>query len=161
MKNIGLLFIIFNGILILNSCSEDDAQPCPQTEVISMQINGQVKQFHIDGNGIDLDRDGSGHTLSLWLSTGVFQPQQDSYAITIKLPYKKTGTNIIEKFNYFRVQNGSSAESDFVEGELQSEVIINTNSCFSATFSGRTIVDGNEIVITEGTITHIYNEPFE
>ena len=160
MKNIQYLFIIFNALLILNSCSEDDkAELCPQNEVITMQINGEVEEFDISGRGIELDTDGSGHTLVLYLFTGVFHPQQDSYAITVKLPYRRTGTNIIEEFSYFRVQNGISEESDFVEGELESEVIINTNSCFRATFSGRSIVDGNEIIISEGIINHIYDEP--
>ncbi|MCB0445355.1 MAG: hypothetical protein KDC68_06855 [Gelidibacter sp.] len=94
-----------------------------------MKINGELKQFEVNGRGIDLDNDGSGYTLSLWLFTGVLQPQQDSYAITLKLPYKSTGGNIIEEFNYFRTQNGTSVESDFVaQGELESNVIVNTNS---------------------------------
>lgn len=163
MKKFRNLLIAFVGFTSLNSCSnDDDSNPCPQAEIISMKINGELKQFDINGWGIDLDNDGSGHTLSLWLFTGVLQPQQDSYAITLKLPYKNTGVNIIEEFNYFRVQNGASAESDFVvQGELESSVIINTNSCFSATFSGNAMVNGNEIVITDGIIEHIYDEPFD
>ncbi len=164
MKEIRNLLFILTGLILLNSCSSDDdnSNPCPQSEIISMKINGELKQFEVNGWGIDLDNDGSGHTLSLWLFTGVLQPQQDSYAITLKLPYKNTGTNIIEEFIYFRVQNGTSAESDFViEGELESNVVVNTNSCFSATFSGSAIVNGNEIVITDGIVEHIYDEPFD
>ena len=109
------LIIIFISLIILNSCSndDDDSQSCPQTEIASMEINDESKQFDINGWGIDLDNDGTGHTLSLWLMTGVLQPQQDTYAITIKLPYKQTGNNIIEEINYFRVQNGTSSEIDF------------------------------------------------
>ncbi|WP_299254035.1 hypothetical protein [uncultured Lacinutrix sp.] len=164
MKKNRYLLIILISFLLLNSCSDDDddaIQTCPQTEIASMKINGELKQFEINGRGIDLDNDGSGHTLSLWLFTGVFQPQQDSYAVTIELPYKKTGTNIIEGFNYFRVQNATSTEGDFVEGEFKSKVIVNTNSCFSASFSGHAIIDGNEIVITEGIVKHVYDEPFD
>ena len=162
MKKILHLLLVFNCFLILNSCSDDDnIQTCPQTEIASIEINDELKQFDINGWGIDLDNDGTGHTLSLWLHTGVFQPQQDTYDIIIKLPYKQTGNNIIEEFNYLRVQNGTSSEIDFVEGEFESEVITNTNSCFSATFSGRVTVDGNEIIITEGIIEHIYDEPFD
>jgi hypothetical protein len=165
MKKIRHLLIVFTSFLLLNSCSDDDdnddVQTCPQTEIASMKINSELKQFEINGRGIDSDNDGSGHTLSVFLLTGVFQPQQDSYAVTIKLPYKKTGTNIIEEFNYFRVQNGTSAEGDFVQGEFESTVTVNTNSCFSASFSGRAIIDGNEIVITEGIVEHVYDQPFD
>ncbi|HAT75264.1 MAG TPA: hypothetical protein DCS19_00055, partial [Flavobacterium sp.] len=120
-----------------------------------------VKQFQISGWGLDLDNDNSGHTLTLQIFSGILNPQQDSYAITLKLPYKKTGTNIIEEFNYFRVQNTSSFEGNFVPGELQSKVKVNRNTCFSATFSGRAIIDGNEIIITEGIINHVYSNPFD
>lgn len=163
MKKVYYLLIVITGILTFNSCSDDDeVQTCPQTEIVTMKINGELKQFEVNGWGIDLDNDGSGYTLSLWLFTGVLLPQQDSYAITLKLPYKETGTNIIEEFNYFRVQNGTSAESNFiVEGVLESNVTVNTNSCFSATFSGNAMVDGNEIVITDGIVEHVYDEPFD
>jgi len=158
------LIIIFISLIILNSCSDDDddSQSCPQTEIASMKINDEQKQFDINGWGIDSDNDGTGHTLSLWLMTGVLQPQQDTYAITIKLPYKQTGNNIIEELNYFRVQNGTSSEIDFVaQGELVSNVIVNTNSCFSATFSGSVFLDGNEIIIENGIVEHVYDEPFD
>ena len=94
--------------------------------------------------------------------TGVLQPQQDTYAITIKLAYKQTGNNIIEVFNYFRVQNGTSSEIDVVaQGELESNVIVNTNSCFSATIFGSVMLNGNEIIIENGIVEHIYDDPFD
>ena len=162
MKNIKCSLIIFFSLLILSSCSnENEAQTCPQTENISMKINGEVKQFEISGWGIDINNNGLGHTLTLQIFTGVLYPQQDSYDITLKLPYKRTGTDIIEEFNYFRVQNGSSAEGNFVLGEFDSRVTVNKNTCFSATFSGRAIIDGNEIIITEGIINHVYSDPFD
>lgn len=162
MRNIRCLLIVFISLFILNSCSGDDDSPsCPTTENISMKINGELKQFTISGWGIDLDNDGSGHTLSLWIYNGVFNPQQDTYQIILKLPYKKTGSNVIEEFYYSRTQNGSSSEVDFVTGEFQSKVTINKNTCVSATFSGNVVLDGNEIVITEGVFNHVYSEPFD
>jgi len=161
MRNIRYILIIFVSQFILNSCSDDDGPDCPASENISMKINGEIKQFVVSGRGIHLDNDNSGHTLSLKISAGVFGPTQDSYAVTLKLPYKKTGVNIIEEFNYFRVQNLSSYEGDFVMGELQSNVTVNKNTCFSATFSGKAIINGNEIIITEGIINHTYADPFD
>ena len=81
--------------------------------------------------------------------------------ITRKDGRKKTGSNIIEEFNYLRVQNGTSSEVNFVSGEFQSKVTDNKNTCFSGTFSGRVVVDGNEIVITEGILNHVYTNPFD
>lgn len=147
---------------MLNGCSDDDSQICPQTEIASMEINKELKQFDIYGRGIDLDNDGTGHTLSLYLMTGVLQPQQDTYAITFKLPYKQTGKNIIEELHYFRVQNGTASEIDFVaQGVLENNVLVNTNSCFSATFSGSVLLNGTEISIEDGIVEHSYDEPFD
>jgi hypothetical protein len=161
MRNIKYSLMIFASLFVQQSCSkEKDATTCPETEYISMKINGETMQFKASGRGIDLNEDGLGHTLSLFNFAGVLSPKQDSYSITLKLPYKKTGIDIIEEFSYFRVQNTSSARVDFVQGELHSEVNVNTNTCFSATFSGRAIIDGNEIIITEGTMNRIYSEPF-
>ena len=161
MKNILYLLLILTSSFTLSSCSKDNETPaCPQSENISMKINGEFKQFQISGRGIDLDNDNSGHTLTLQLFSGVIYPQQDSYYITLKLPYKKTGNNIIEEFNYNRIQNLSSSEANFVLGELKSSVTVNKNTCFSATFSGRAIIDGNEIIIIEGIINHVYSNPF-
>ncbi len=126
-----------------------------------MKINGEIKQFQISGRGIDLDNDNSGHTLTLYIHNGVLTPQQDTYDITLKLSYKKTGTNIFEEFNYLRVQNGNSSQVNFILDELQNKVTVNKNTCFSATFSGHAVIDGNEIIITEGIINHIYNDPFD
>lgn len=156
-------FLILSCLPILNCCSnDDDSQICPQTKIASMEINEELKQFDTNGWGIDLDNDGTGHSLSLWLTAGVLQPQQDTYAITIKLPYKQTGTNIIESFSYFRVEGGTSNEIDFVaQGALESNVMVNTNSCFSATFSGSVFFNENEVVIENGVVEHIYDEPFD
>ncbi|MGL2964158.1 hypothetical protein ACSVH2_10105 [Flavobacterium sp. RSB2_4_14] len=162
MKNSLYSLLFFFSLTIFSSCSKDnDTQTCPESEIISMKINGELRQFQIIGWGIDLENDNSGYTLTLQIFSGVFSPQQDSYDITLKLPYKKTGTNIMEEFHYFRVQNGSSSEGDFVQGELQSKVTVNKNTCFSATFSGRAIIDGNEVTITEGIINHVYSDPFD
>ena len=162
MKNYLHLVLICFSLPILNCCSDDDSQICPQTEIASMEINKELKQFDIYGRGIDLDNDGTGHTLSLYLMTGVLQPQQDTYAITFKLPYKQTGKNIIEELHYFRVQNGTASEIDFVaQGVLESNVLVNTNSCFSATFSGSVLLNGTEISIEDGIVEHSYDEPFD
>ncbi|PKD17304.1 hypothetical protein APR41_18575 [Salegentibacter salinarum] len=165
MKKYLHFLIIFVSLPILNCCSDDDdddSQTCPQTEIASMKINGELKQFDVNRWGINIDNDGTGHTLALGLMTGVFQPQQDTYAITIKLPYKQTGNNIIEEFIYLRVQNGTSSEIDFVaQGEIESNVLVNTNSCFSVTFSGSVMLNGNEIIIEDGIVEHIYDEPFD
>jgi len=91
MKYIKLLIILIS-ISLLNSCSEDSTDTytltCPENEIVSMKINGEKRQFEVIGRGIEFNNAGSGHTLQLNLFTGVLSPQQDSYDITLKLPYK-------------------------------------------------------------------------
>lgn len=163
MKNPHSSLLILICIFLLSSCSkeEEEVLPCASSENISMKINGEFMEFQIMGWGIDWDRPDGGHTLFLMIASGTFSPQQDSYYITLKLPYKQTGENIIEKFNYVRNENAPSVEGDFVHGNLQSKVTVNTRNCFRATFSGSAIIDGKEIIITEGIFDHVYVDPFE
>lgn len=150
-------------ILLLNSCSEEaEVSPCPQTENISMKINGKEMQFTAMGWGIDLDRDDTGHTLYLQIVAGVISPQQqDSYSLSFKLPYKKTGKNLIEELHYFRVPNAPAIQGYFNPEDLQSNVTVNTKTCVSLTFSGSIVIDGNQIIISEGIINHVYPYPFD
>ncbi|MEM0543317.1 hypothetical protein WFZ85_11880 [Flavobacterium sp. j3] len=99
--------------------------------------------------------------MTLHLVTGVYTPQQDTYDIILELPYKKTGTNVVEAFKYFRVANGNSFQGDFALSELETKVTVNTNTCFSATFSGRATIGNSEVIITEGIIMHVYTDPFD
>ncbi|MWB96222.1 hypothetical protein GON26_17810 [Flavobacterium sp. GA093] len=161
MKNIKYLLLILTSLFILNSCSNDsDEQNCPENEIATMKINGEEKQFVVSGWGINLDNDGTGHTLDIQLTVGVFSPQQDSYSVTLKMPYKKVGDNIMEEINYLRVEGTTSTEGDFLQSELQSKVTVNKNNCISATFSGTAILEGNEVTISDGNLQHIYAEPF-
>ena len=161
MKNIKYLLLIVTSLFLLNSCSNDsDEQNCPENEIATMKINGEEKQFVVSGWGINLDNDGTGHTLDIQLTVGVFSPQQDSYSITLKMPYKKVGNNIIEEINYLRVEGTTAIEGDFLQSELQSKVTVNKNTCISATFSGTAILEGNEVTISDGNLQHIYAEPF-
>lgn len=163
MKTVQYFVMFLTCLLLLYSCSKDaesEAPSCPQTENISMRINGEEKQFEIQGWGISLDNDGTGHTLELLIVSGVYYPSQDSYAISIELPYKKTGDNLIEEFNYFRVKDTTSARGDFDPGNLQSSVNINSNTCISLSFSGTAIIDGKKIIISEGVIEHVYRDAF-
>ncbi len=162
MNNLKYAVIILTSLLLLNSCSEDsDEQQCPQNEIVSMKINGEEMQFQVSSWGIDFDNDGTGYTLELQLTSGIFYPQQASYSITLRLPYKKIGNNILKEINYLRVQDTISTEGNFIQAELQSKIYVNKNSCISATFSGCTTIDGNEIVISDGIIKHVYYSPFE
>lgn len=162
MKNLKFLLLSLFCLFLFNSCSEEEeVQLCPQTENISMKINGQEMEFTAMGWGIDLDRDDTGHTLHVQIFNGTLYPQQDSWSLTLFLPYKKTGNNIIEKIHYFRVPNATPIEGYFYPGDLQSKVTINTSNCISLTFSGRIVIDGNETIITEGIIDHVYPYPFD
>jgi hypothetical protein len=78
----------------------------------------------------------------------------------LHLPYKATGQNIIEQFIYSQYKDNTLFRGDFLEGELQSNVITNTKNCFRMTFSGKLSDANQEVVITEGKISYTYEEPF-
>ena len=162
MKNLRNLFILFISIIALNSCSkEDNPPPCPIRESISIKVNGEFIPFISGGRGIDLDNDGSGHTLTLWFDSITLNPQDEpSYSIILKLPFKKDGTNVLEEFYFSRIENTTYTQGFFDIEELQSEVFVNRNTCFITKFSGTTIIEGTEIAITDGIINLIYDEPF-
>lgn len=126
-----------------------------------MKINGEEKQFSVSGWGINLDNDGTGHTLEVQLTSGVISPQQNSYSVTLIMPYRKTGNNIIEDLHYLRVDGATAIEGNFTQAGLQSKVTVNRNTCISTTFSGSATFDGNEVTITDGIIQHVYADPFE
>jgi hypothetical protein len=157
MKNLTsttLLFLLFFGLL---ACSEEEEQTCRVTNV-TMTVNGEVQTFQAIGRGISLRQ--SGYELQLNFYRGSSSPFREQ-SIAMKLPYKKTGNNIIEQFIYNQYIDNVAFSGDFVEGELQSKVITNTSKCFYATFSGQ-LNDGNQVVvITDGSISYEYEESFD
>lgn len=156
MRHLKFTITILISFFFLNSCSkEEDGLPCPQTENISMKINGEAMQFRAMGWGIGQDE-----TLELQIAAGVFSPEHNSWTLSLKLPYKKTGNNIINELHYSRVNNSTTLQGYFEPGDFQSQVTVNTKNCVSLTFSGSIVIDGNEIVITEGIINYVYPKPF-
>lgn len=156
MRHLKFTITILISFLFLNSCSkEEDSLPCPQTENISMKINGEEMQFRAMAWGIVQEP-----TLELEIAAGVFAPQHNSWSLSLKLPYKKTGNNLIEELLYTRVINSTTVQGYFEPGDLQSQVTVNTKNCISLTFSGRIVIDGNEIVITDGIINYVYPKAF-
>ncbi|AFL79598.1 hypothetical protein Aeqsu_0066 [Aequorivita sublithincola DSM 14238] len=163
MKTTSLIFRIFfiSVIVLFSSCSEDDSKNdeiaiCQET-VVTMIVNGETQTFYAYGRGIGIRSDG--YELIINVGRNVQNPlgEQD---IAIYLPYKATGKNIIEQFIYSQYKDNIIFRGDFLDGELQSNVLVNTKSCFRMTFSGK-LSDGNqEIVITEGKISYMYDESF-
>lgn len=158
-KNLLLLTCCY---FVVNSCSEnEERQICPGTQIIKMKINGEEMNFTLYGRGIDLDNDGSGHTLSLYLIAGESNPQQNTHNVTLHLPFKKTGKNILENIHYLRVESVTSFEGDFTQSNVESKVTVNKNSCIRATFSGSMTINGNAVTISDGVIDHVYSDPFD
>jgi hypothetical protein len=155
LLNLSTLFLI---AITTSSCSnDDDNQPCYATDV-TMTINGEFQSFQAYGRGIDI-REG-GYELQLNFYRGSNNPFSEQN-LTVKLPYKARGENIFEGFLYSQYTNDTPFEGDFLDGELQSQVITNTSTCFYATFSG-TLSDGNqEIVITDGELKYEYEDSFD
>jgi len=156
-KILNLIFPVFFVLYI--SCSVDEnAQNCLETSV-TMVVNGEMQTFEANAYGVDLNGN-QGYTLQINLYRGSNNPFREQ-GIVILLPYKKTGENVIKNFNYHQYINGVAFNGDFINGEFQSKVITNSNSCFYATFSGK-LNDGNqEVIITDGKVSYQYETPFD
>ncbi|CAM3610118.1 Lipoprotein [Flavobacterium chungbukense] len=159
MKIQNLLFLLL--VIVTFSCNKDENREevlnCKPTS-ISMVVNGKPQTFQALGYGIDLRSEGYElHLNGDRRSNDPFREQ----GIAVILPYKKTGKNIIQKFLYHQYIDNVSFDGDFIKGEFECDVIINRNSCFYATFSGK-LNDGNqEVMITDGIISYQYDDAFD
>ncbi|KAF2515216.1 BTB/POZ domain-containing protein [Flavobacterium foetidum] len=155
-----LLFAIL--VLVTVSCNRDDENQaedlnCKPTS-ISMVVNGTPQTFQALGYGIDLRS--KGYELHLNGDRRSNDPLREQ-GIAVILPYKKTGKNIIQQFHYHQYIDKVSFDGDFLKGEFTSDVIINRNSCFYATFSGKLSDGKQEIIITDGIISYQYDKAFD
>ncbi len=159
MKNLLSIKVVFIFlVLFLYSCSKDDEPTVCLPTAVNLTINGEKQSFQAIGRGIDLRQ--NGYELHLNLGRYSLEPYREQ-TIYIQLPYKKTGKNSIEVFQYHQYINQISFSGDFLNGDFESNVITNTSTCFYATFSG-TLSDGNQqIVITEGSLSYKYEESFD
>lgn len=160
MKILNILFL--SAIITFSSCNKDDGDKdetasCQETE-ITMKVNGELLTFYAYGRGLDLRADD--YELSLNFGRDQQNPVEEQ-RLNLYLPYKATGENIIEQFQYSQYINKTFFSGDFVNGELQSKVITNTENCFRMTFSGKLSDGTQEVVITEGKISYTYDEPFD
>ena len=156
MKKLSLV-LLFVLIISSLSCTKDENPPSCQPTNVTMKINGETFTYQAIGRGISLKS--WGYELQLNFYRGTNQPFTES-GISLKLPFQATGKNIIQQFEYSQSVEQVYFIGDFTTGALESNVVMNTNNCFYATFSGN-LNDGNqEIVITEGVISVEYEEPF-
>lgn len=150
-----LLFICFT----FSSCSKDDDEmDCVETN-FSMVVNGEVINFQNLGYGIDWDWENGGHDLQLnYYHNSEEHGEQNVYFM---LRHMTAGKNIIEEFHYSAIRDENGESRNLVNEGLQSDIIINRNTCFYATFSGTFNVGDQEIVLGDGKASCIYDEPMD
>ena len=140
------------------SCSDDDTiQKCQETN-ITVSINGDLLTFEPISRGIVLTSDGYELTLGFHRRDEVPLLVQN---IIITLRYKKTGKNLIENLFYTQSKNLIHFEGNIAQDKLQSNVTINTRSCFSATLSGSLNDGTQDIAIESINFNYLYEEPFD
>ena len=145
-------------MLTLQSCSKEENNTVCQETSIGVNVNGKYIEFNQAGRGLDLRS--YGYELLLVFSN-YNQTTKDRHGISMIVPYKKQGENIITKFHFSQSLNSESFSGDYVQGEFHSNVIANNGHCFQATFYGK-LSDGNrEIVLSGGNISVTYKVPFD
>lgn len=156
-----LLLCIFSVVIF--SCSDDDkSESCRATE-ISMKVNGELRKYVVAGWEINMtpDSDGGFHQqLGLQFYRDLNGTFSEEY-LTLSMRYKRTGHNKIETMTLSRFDDEHTGEYSIVNDDFHDNVRVNRSTCFYATFSGKFIADGEEIVITEGEISEEYEEPFD
>lgn len=160
MKKVLLLIILLSfGSFQLSSCSKDEdaTPPCRQTR-ITMYVNGEFQAYQALGRGIDLKANGYEMFVQ---ATRLINNTARYETFTFILPYKKTGPNSIEKCLFTYEFPNSSFTADLLDYEFKSNVITNTRFCFYATFSAKFNNGIEDIVITDGEFSYLYEEPYD
>ncbi|MGV3696862.1 hypothetical protein [Flavobacterium sp.] len=144
---------------IISCSSSNDDNPEDAVTSITMKIDGVPHTFQALGRGIDLMEDGS-YKLHLNFGKYVTSPYQEQ-SIVIIMKYKKKGKNVIPEFIYHRYVDGVSFDGNFVEGDFESNVSVNSNKRFKATASGSLTLGGQTVTISELKINYVYEDPFD
>jgi hypothetical protein len=161
MKNLSTktTFVLICLLTIL-SCSDDESESVPKCleTNITVLIDGELQTFYAISRGISLTSNGYELVLGFYSSDEILLETQD---IIIFLPYKKTGEHIIDSLYFKQYKNTTNFEGVIVNNELQSDVTINTNSCFSGAFKGK-LNDGiKDITIESIQVNYLYDAPFD
>ncbi len=154
--------IIFCLVLfaVTISCSSDDDNetaplPCPVFNVSFIQ-DGEAVEFTQSGFGLSLRQDG--YDLELYFGSTDNSNGVTSRNLSISVTYGATGTNVIDELAYSQNSNTGRISTDLVNESFQTEVLINSDTCFSATFSGSIDLGNEQVVITNGIMNVQYEE---
>lgn len=147
--------------LVFASCSgnDDEESVICIPNSMSMNINGGLVQFDESGTGINWDRERKIHILdqSFYYNSDAFG---ESY-ITYSVPHRVKGKNVFETFVFQTYLNGSLIEINLLNEDFESEVITNSDTCLYAIFSGKFTVNDQEIIITDGKASFIFENPIQ
>lgn len=161
-KSFKILSLILICLTFVN-CSDDEynfqvnQNSCRDTEV-QMLIDGENYDWTTNTYGWE-ESPSDSDNITLFIR-GIAENEEGLVRnITMRLPYKETGSDVIAHIEYSQTGNGEAFEGDSSEMNLESNVITNTANCFFTTFS-TTVTDGNqEIIITNGSLSFDYPEP--
>ncbi|MGQ2983395.1 hypothetical protein [Flavobacterium sp.] len=149
------LLVCIIGSLSL-SCSEDDGGTLScRTAEVSMKINGELHTYINSGYGIDMIWGTNGHELTLWFDRDGM-PNEN---MILTMRYKKTGHNVIDALSFDHFDENHTGEYNLINENIDTHVKINRHTCFYATFSGTFMAGGEEMTVTDGIISVVYDDP--
>lgn len=155
------LIILLSFSLGLISCSSDDnneSVTCIPTNM-SMTINGEPLQYQGLSSGIVWNPARQIHIIdqNFYYRGAPFGDTNVYYSV----PHKRKGKDVFEVFMFTANINGSHVEVNLLNEDFESEVITSSNTCFYAIFSGKFIVNDQEVIITEGIASYTFSNPIQ
>ena len=134
------------------------------TVMAVMEIDGITRTFEIPGVSLGTGIFGEGTDVELILSSrnNADEPFRQQ-GIILSYPFGQTGQDLISQFTLSEsfFPDFNNITFDFLQGEFQSNIERNSESCFVATFSGRVVLGDEQSMIEDGELFFILNERFE
>lgn len=158
MKKLFLFLTLSSLSISLNSCSGDDSNDSvnPANSTLSMKVNGTVKTY----NTVAVSQDDQGNG-DVYLTVTASQAGSPNDLVNFSTYVGETGIYAIYQFEV--IYNGQAFNAGFGgNGNLNNNVIVNSNNRLQGTFSGTITRYNNQtqqeetINVTEGSYNIVY-----
>ncbi|AWA30375.1 hypothetical protein HYN48_09895 [Flavobacterium magnum] len=150
MKIPSLLLLVFSAVSLTSCTADDDAD---KSNTVTMTVNGVSRTFEPLSVETKLQQNGS-YQLTIWMYANDGGTDESAKLIAT---YGETGNGGFKGF--YTTLSPVGIDDNATEGTFTSNISMNSRTEFEATFSG-TLQGGNaDVVITNGHIHYLYDDP--